>query len=90
MAKVDLEMAILKAQSSAPLTSNEMLELLEIDVGRLMTEFKLDLLQSEQVLMWRKHEALRWSAQLASYPVPLAETRKLTIGGLNKIIKGIR
>ena len=87
MAKADLEMAVLKAQSSAPLTSTEMLELLDVDLGRLMLEFDLDRIQSEQVLMWRKHEALRWSHQVISFPEPIQESKKLSIRSLNKMIK---
>lgn len=92
MAKADLEMAVLKAQTNAPLTSAEMLELLDVDVSRLMLEFDLDRVQCEQVLMWRKNEALRWTHQLVSWPEPLTESRasrsrKLSIRGLNKIIR---
>ena len=87
MAKADLEMAVLKAQSSSPLTSTEMLELLEIDQSQLMLEFDLDLVQTEQVMMWRKYEALRWSNQLVSFPEPLKESKKLTVKGLNKLTR---
>jgi hypothetical protein len=86
MAKADLELAIVKAQSQSPLTSNEMLELLEVDVGTLLREWDMDLYQAEGVLMWRKHEALRWTHQLVSFPVPLEEARRLSLPGLNKII----
>jgi len=86
MAKADLELAIVKAQSQSPLTSNEMLELLEIDAGTLLKEWDLDLYQAEGVLMWRKHEAQRWTHQLTSFPVPLEETRQLSLKGLNRVI----
>jgi len=86
MAKADLELAIVKAQSQSPLTSNEMLELLEVDFGSLLNEWDLDLYQAEGVLMWRKHEALRWSHQLTSFPVPLEESKKLSLRKLNKLI----
>jgi len=46
----------------------------------------MDLYQAEEVIMWRKHEALRWSHQLTSYPEPLQEAKKLSIRGLNKMI----
>tara|TARA_S200000501_G_C20525729_1_gene613343 strand:+ start:224 stop:514 length:291 start_codon:yes stop_codon:yes gene_type:complete len=94
MAKADLEMAVLKAQCCSPLSTTEMLELLDVDQGRLIREFDLDLVQSQQVMTWRKHEALRWGHQLISYPEPLAESKrsrrhskKLSIKGLNKIIR---
>lgn len=86
MAKVDLELAIVKAQSRSPLTSNEMLELLEVDVGTLLREWDMDLYQAEDVLQWRKHEALRWQHQVTSWPEPLEESRQLSLPGLNKII----
>ena len=94
MAKVDLEMAVLKAQCCSPLSSAEMLELLDVDTGRLIREFDLDLVQSQQVMAWRKHEALRWGHQMISWPEPLTESKrarrrskKLSIKGLNKIIR---
>lgn len=86
MAKADLELAIVKAQSQSPLTSNEMLELLEVDVGTLLREWDLDLYQAEGVLMWKKHEALRWSHRLISWPEPLEESKKLSLQKLNNLI----
>ena len=86
MAKADLEMAVLKAQTSIPLNETEMLELLDVDFGLLLREFDLDLIQAEHVLMWKKHEALRWSAQLKSFPQPLEESKNLSVRELNKII----
>jgi len=88
MAKADLEMALVKAQGRSPLTSEEMLELLGIDIGTLITEHDMDLYQAEEVMMWRKHEALRWTAQLTSFPEPIQESKKLSIGALNKMILG--
>jgi len=86
MAKADLELAIVKAQSQSPLTSNEMLELLEVDFGTLLKEWDLDLYQAEGVLMWKKHEALRWSHRLISWPEPLEESKKFSLRKLNKLI----
>jgi len=88
MAKADLEMALVKAQGRSPLTADEMLELLGIDVGTLLTEHGMDLYQAEEVLMWRKHEALRWTAQLTSFPEPIQESKKLSVRALNKMILG--
>ena len=88
MAKVDLEMALVKAQGRSPLSSEEMLELLGLDIGTLLTEHGMDLYQAEEVMMWRKHEALRWIAQLTSFPEPIQESKKLSIGALNKMILG--
>ena len=89
MAKADLEMALVKAQGRSPLSPEEMLELLEIDIGTLITEHSLDLYQAEEVMMWRKHEALRYQHQFASYPPSeLKEAKKLSIQGLNKMILG--
>jgi hypothetical protein len=87
MAKADLEMALVKAQGRSPLSPEEMLELLMIDVGTLITEHSLDLYQAEEVMMWRKHEALRYQHQFVSYPPgELKEAKKLSIRGLNKMI----
>jgi len=86
MAKAHLEMALVKAQGRSPLSADELLELLMIDIGDLLTEHGMDLYQAEEVIMWRKHEALRWSHQLTSYPEPLQEAKKLSIRGLNKMI----
>ena len=88
MAKADLEMALVKAQGRSPLTSEEMLELLGIDIGTLITEHDMDLYQAEEVMMWRKHEALRWTAQLTSFPEPIQESKKISIRALNKMILG--
>lgn len=86
MAKADLEMAVLKAQTSTPLNEVELLELLDVDFGLLLREFDLDLIQAEHVLMWKKHEALRYQAQLKSFPQPLEESKSLSVRELNKII----
>ena len=88
MAKADLEMALVKAQGRSPLSVDEMLELLGIDIGTLLTEHGMDLYQAEEVMMWRKHEALRWTAQLASFPEPIQESKKLSVRALNKMILG--
>ena len=53
MAKADLELALVKAQSGSRLTEDEMLELLDVDAGTLMTEHDLDLRQIEQVMVHR-------------------------------------
>ena len=86
MAKADLEMAVLKAQTSTPLNEVELLELLDVDFGLLLREFDLDLIQAEHVLMWKKHESLRYQAQLKSFPQPLEESKSLSVRELNKII----
>ena len=69
MAKEVLELAILKAQVSAPLSDDEIIELLDVDMGLLMTEHDLDLIQAEQVMVWRKSEALRLQATTTSTPM---------------------
>jgi hypothetical protein len=88
MAKVDLEMALVKAQGRSPLSVNEMLELLGIDIGTLLAEHDMDLYQAEEIMMWRKHEALRWHHQLVSFPAqePMKESKKLSIKSLNRLI----
>lgn len=68
MAKVDLELALVKAQGRSPLTPDELSELLNVDLGQLLTAHNMDLYQAEQVLMWCKHESLRHSKQLISFP----------------------
>ncbi len=90
MAKADLEMALVKSCGRSPLTPEELLELLGIDIGTLITEHNMDLYQAEEVMMWRKHEALRYSAQLVSFPEgeKLNESKKLSIRDLNKMILG--
>ena len=88
MAKVDLEMALVKSCGRSPLTPDELLELLDMDIGQLITNHDMDLYQAEEVMMWRKHEALRYSAQLTSFPEPIQESKKLSIGALNKMILG--
>jgi len=66
MAKEVLELAVLKAQVSAQLSNDEIMELLDIDMGALMSEHGLDLMQAEQVMVWRKQEALRLQHELVS------------------------
>ena len=88
MAKADLEMALVKSCGRSPLTPDELLELLNMDIGRLITNHDMDLYQAEEVMMWRKHEALRYSAQLTSFPEGerLEESRKLSKHQLDKLI----
>ena len=66
MAKEILELAVLKAQVNAPLSNDEIIELLDVDMGLLMTEHDLDLIQAENVMAWRKSEALRLQHTMVS------------------------
>jgi len=75
MAKEVLELAVLKAQVHAPLSDDEILELLDVDMGMLMTEHDLDLIQAEQVMVWRKSEALRLQATITS--TPMSQRRRM-------------
>ena len=70
------------------MTPDELLELLNMDIGQLITNHDMDLYQAEEVMMWRKHEALRYSAQLTSFPEGerLEESRKLSKHQLDKLI----
>jgi hypothetical protein len=88
MAKADLEMALVKSQGRSPLTPDELLELMDVDIGQLITSHHMDLYQAEEVMMWRKHEALRYSAQLLSFPVAekLDESKKISKRQLDKMI----
>ena len=88
MAKADLEMALVKSCGRSPLTPDELLELLNVDIGQLITNHNMDLYQAEEVMMWRKHEALRYSAHMASYPQgeKLEESKKLSKRQLDKMI----
>ena len=88
MAKADLEMALVKSCGRSPLTPDELLELLNVDIGQLITNHDMDLYQAEEVMMWRKHEALRYSAHMASYPQSekLEESKKLSKRQLDKMI----
>ena len=89
MAKADLEMALVKSQGRSPLTPDELLELMDVDIGQLITSHDMDLYQAEEVMMWRKHEALRYSAHIVSYPpAPLEESRKISKHQLDKMILG--
>ncbi|MBK25133.1 MAG: hypothetical protein CME70_14140 [Halobacteriovorax sp.] len=67
MSKEDRELAVLKSQSRSPLNLDEMIELLDVDMGSLMVEYDLDLVQANQVMAWRKQEALRYQAQAVSW-----------------------
>ena len=88
MAKADLEMALVKSCGRSPLTPDELLELLNMDIGQLITNHDMDLYQAEEVMMWRKHEALRYSAHMASYPQgeKLEESKKISKRQLDKMI----
>lgn len=88
MAKADLEMALVKSCGRSPLTPDELLELLNVDIGQLITNHDMDLYQAEEVMMWRKHEALRYSAHLASYPQreKLEESKKISKRQLDSMI----
>ena len=96
MAKEVLELAVLKAQSHAHLSEDEMLELLDVDMGALLSEHGLDLVQAEQVMVWRKSEALRFQGQFSVQPLvaTLDESRRrlrtgrpITVTQLRRIIR---
>ena len=98
MAKEVLELAVLKAQTSLPLSDDEIIELLDVDTGLLMTEHGLDLIQAEHVMMWRKSEALRLQARITSTPMSqrrrveesrrrLKRNKPITITQLRRIIR---
>jgi hypothetical protein len=95
MAKADLELAIIKAESGSRLNEDEMLELLDIDAGTLMHEYDLDLRQVEQVLVYRKCEAQRWMAQIIMDGSPMLEeskiasTKRMTINELKRYISRV-
>ena len=50
MAKADLEMALVKSCGRSPLTPDELLELLNMDIGQLITNHDMDLYQAEEVM----------------------------------------
>ena len=88
MAKADLEMALVKSHCRSPLAPEELLELLDMDTGKLMTDHGMGLYQAEEVMTWCKHEAQRYSAQLSSFPQgeKLEESKVLSKRQLDKLI----
>ena len=62
-AKKDVELAVVKALSQAPLTVEELLELLELEESDLMINHGCDLYMAEQVIQHIKYEQNRLRAQ---------------------------
>ena len=62
-AKVDLELAVIKALDRAPLTVIELQELLALNARDLMVDHDLDYVLAERVVEHAKHETLRLQAQ---------------------------
>ena len=63
MAKIDLELAIVKALTQAALRPVELQELQSLDSRALMVEHDLDYPQMEQVMSWCRREEYRMRAQ---------------------------
>ena len=63
MAKVDLELAVVKALTQAQLRPVECHELQSVGASHLITEMGLDYRQMEQVMNWCRHEEYRMRAQ---------------------------
>jgi len=64
MSKEDRDIAVLKCIDKTPLTTNEVLEMIDVEAKTLLDEYGLDHGQLEQVLSFRKQEVARWSMQL--------------------------
>ena len=60
MPKVDLELALLKAQNQTSLNIDEVLTLLDTNDQAMMVDFSLDVPQIESVRSWVKQEAQRF------------------------------
>ena len=82
MAKEDLEMAVVKALSQAPLSIDEALQVLETDSSEIIAEFGLTVGESNKVFNWLKHEALRHinQSQMDTTALHIEEGRKQRIG----------
>ena len=68
-AKQDLELAVIKALSSAPLRPVELNELLSVNDSDLMRDHGCDLYMAEQVVNFAKYEQYRLRAQNLYTPV---------------------
>jgi hypothetical protein len=88
--KVDLDLAVVKAMTRAPLTLDELKTLQEMDTSVLIVEHGLDYMQAEEVMNWAKHESQRLTAQHVSglRNPGLSESRSRKISGrrLRRII----
>jgi hypothetical protein len=60
---VDLDLAVVKAMSRAPLSLSEVDELSVMDAQELIAEQGLDYAQAEEVMKWARHETQRHMAQ---------------------------
>jgi len=67
MSKADLNAAIAKSLSRAPLSDVELDELSKVDTGALISEHDLTLREATLVMDWCDHEALRVAAQAVTY-----------------------
>ena len=60
---VELDLAVVKAMSRAPLSLSEVDELSVMDAQELIAEQGLDCAQAEEVMKWARHEMHRHTAQ---------------------------
>ena len=79
MAIENLELAVVKSLSEAPLSLDEALELAEAQSGELM-EMGLTIGEVNNVRNWFKHEAMRHIAQSQLQPALYQEGRARKIG----------
>ena len=102
-AKADLELAVIKALNSARLTVDEIDSLKDLSTRDLLADHGLDRVLANRVLGHVKSEEYRTNAQNLETPVedfsssltsltrsfPINEGRRLSVSGLNRLIRRV-
>jgi|TARA_B100001971_G_C18030268_1_gene452185 hypothetical protein len=85
---VDLDLAVVKAMSRAPLSLDEVDELSVMGAQELIAEQGLDYAQAEEVMKWARHEMHRHTAQhLSGLRVDDYESRGAAHGTVDPVLR---
>ena len=85
---VDLDLAVVKAMSRAPLSLDEVDELSVMGAQELISEQGLDYAQAEEVMKWARHEMHRHTAQhLSGLRADDHESRGTSHGSIDPVLR---
>tara|TARA_Y100000593_G_scaffold75858_1_gene140018 strand:+ start:75 stop:449 length:375 start_codon:yes stop_codon:yes gene_type:complete len=88
---VDLDLAVVKAMSRAPLSLDEVDTLHVMDAQSLIAEQGLDYAQAEEVMKWARHEMHRHTAQhLSGLRHDDMEARGTSPGSVDPVLRESR
>ena len=85
---VDLDLAVVKAMSRAPLSLDEVDELSVMGAQELISEQGLDYAQAEEVMKWARHEMHRHTSQhLSGLRIDDYESRGASHGSVDPVLR---